>query len=174
MPVAMVSQPITGEDLLALPDDGVQRWLVRGELREKHPAPGEQSMTIRNRWHSRIMATIAKCLGVWRDSQPLPRGEVLCGEAGVRLSRDPETTVGIDVGYVSPEVVARQSDETTIIDGVPLLIVEILSPSDTTVEIEEKTNLYLAAGVALIWIVNPYRRTVTVIRSCRRADCERE
>ncbi len=50
---------MTTEQLLALPDDGVERWLIRGQLREK-PAmvghSGEKIVTIRNRWHSRIMA----------------------------------------------------------------------------------------------------------------------
>jgi hypothetical protein len=40
---------MTTEELLALPPGGVERWLIRGKLRQK-------PMTIRNRWHSRIMA----------------------------------------------------------------------------------------------------------------------
>jgi Uma2 family endonuclease len=62
------------------------------------------------------------------------------------------------------ELLARQTDETTLIDGVPLLAVEILSPSDTIDEINEKIDAYLSAGVPLVWIVDPYRRTVTIYR----------
>ena len=83
-------QLLTTEQLLAMPDDGKERWLIHGELREK-------VMTRRNRGHSRLEAVIAKLLGVWNDQQPPPRGEVLVGEAGVRLRRNPDTTVGIDV-----------------------------------------------------------------------------
>src|SRR5207244_109794 len=124
-------------------------------------------MTVRNRTHSRIMVImvrVARFLDNWLDQQPEPRGQVLCGEAGVRLRRDPDTTAGVDVVYVSAEVMARQSDDTTLIDGVPVLAVEIRSPNDTVEEINEKIDDYLAAGVALVWVIDPHRRTVEICR----------
>jgi Uma2 family endonuclease len=42
--------------------------------------------------------------------------------------------------------------------------VEILSPSDVQEDIEEKIDALLQAGVPLVWIINPRRRTVTVYR----------
>src|SRR4051812_43921227 len=108
---------LTTRDLLALPDeDGVDRYLIRGQLREV-------PMTKRNRWHSRLTAWIGHLLLEWLEKQPEPRGDVFAGEAGCILRHDPDTTVGIDVVYVSAEVVARESDETTLIDGVPTLVV---------------------------------------------------
>ena len=164
MSVATEPRLMTTEELLALPDDGVERWLIRGQLREKKPQPGEKPMTIRNRTHSSIMARVTQFLNNWCDRQPEPRGRVLCGEAGVRLRRDPETTVGIDVVYVSAEVMAGQSDETTLIDGIPVLAVEILSPSNTVEEIDEKLDSYRAAGVPLVWVIDPHDRTVAIYR----------
>ena len=157
MSVAAVPSLMTTEELLALPQNGTERWLIRGELREK-------PMTVRNRWHSRIMARVVHVLENWRERQPEPRGAVLCGEAGCRLRRDPDTTVGIDVVYISAELAARESDETSLIDGVPLLVVEILSPSDTQEQIDEKIDGYLQAGVALVWVIDPHDRTVTIYR----------
>src|SRR6266851_7816155 len=124
--MAMAAEPklMTTEEMLALPENGVDRWLVRGQLREK-------PMTIRNRTHSRIMVRISYLLENWLERQPEPRGSVYCGEVGVRLRRDPDTTVGVDVTYVSADTMARQTDATTLIEGAPVLAVEILSPSDT-------------------------------------------
>src|SRR5207248_6325358 len=124
----------------------------------------EKPMTVRNRTHSRIMIRVGKFLDNWLDQQPEPRGEVLCGEAGVKLRRDPDTTVGIDVVYVSAEVAARPSDDTTLIDGVPVLAAEILSPNDTQEDINAKIDEYLDAGVALVWIIDPHDRTVLIYR----------
>ena len=42
---------VTTEQLLAMPDDGMERWLIRGELREK-------PMTVRNRFHSRALIRV--------------------------------------------------------------------------------------------------------------------
>jgi Uma2 family endonuclease len=62
---------------------------------------------------------------------------------------------------ISAKMAARQSDKTTLIEGVPQLVVEVLSPNDTLDEINEKIDTYLTAGVPLVWIVEPRRRTVT-------------
>jgi Uma2 family endonuclease len=155
--MATVATPMTTEELLALPDDGMERWLIAGELRER-------PMTIRNRFHSRTMICVGTELELWLRQQPQPRGQILGGEAGICLSHDPETTVGIDVVYVSADVLVRQTDETTIVDGVPTLAVEILSPNDTIEAIHEKITQYQKAGVPLIWTINPYDRIVTVYR----------
>jgi len=155
--MSTLASPITAEDLLALPDDGVERWIKDGELRKG-------GMTIRNRFHSKTLSRIVFALESWVRQQASPRGEVLCGEAGVRLRRDPELTVGIDAVYLSPELASQTFAGTTIVDGVPVLAVEILSPSDKQDEVEEKIDDYLGAGVLQVWEVNPRRRTVTVYR----------
>ncbi len=140
-----------------MPEDGVDRWLIAGELRQG-------SSTKRNRFHSRIMVCTATELEIWCRSLPRPRGQMLAGEVGIRLRRNPDTTVKVDVAYVSHEVLTRQTDEVTIIDGVPTLAVEILSPNDVIDDIAEKIQAYQDAGVPLVWIVDPYFRTVTVHR----------
>ncbi len=147
----------TVHDLLAMPDDGKDRWLIRGQLRE-------QEMTKRNRFHAALTGRLCQLIGVWIDTQPQPRGEVYGGEAGVYLARNPDTCVGIDVVYVGPEVVAAQTDETTLIEGVPTLVVEILSPYDVKKDVTEKVNDYLAAGVPLVWVIDPDYQSVTVHR----------
>ncbi|MBX3399938.1 MAG: Uma2 family endonuclease [Gemmataceae bacterium] len=152
------TMPMTTADLLALPDDGKRRWLIKGELRE-------QDMTVRNRFHSKTMANVSGLLFVWRSGQPLPRGDVVCGEAGVRLPGiEPETTIGVDVAYVSPDVLVQQSEQSTIIVGIPTLVVEILSPNDTQEEIDEMVEAYVKVGVPLVWLVDPTDRTVTIYR----------
>jgi Uma2 family endonuclease len=148
---------MTTEEMLALPENGVERWLINGRLREK-------PMTVRNRWHSRIMARVCYLLERWLEQQPEPRGQVLGGEAGVRLRRNPDVTVGIDVVYISAELAAHQPGDTRLIDGVPTLVVEILSPNDTQEEINEKIDTYRQAGVPLLWIINPHDRAVFIYR----------
>ncbi len=148
---------MTTEELLALQQEGIDRWLIRGQLRER-------LRVLHNRWHSRTMARLGSLLENWLERQPEPRGLVLGGEAGCRLRRDPDTTVGIDIVYVSAELAARQSDDMSLIDGVPVLVVEILSPNDTEAQINEKIDSYMQAGVALVWVIDPHDRTVRVYR----------
>jgi Uma2 family endonuclease len=151
------TRPLTTADLLAMPDDGRRRWLIRGRLRE-------QEKTIRNRFHSIAMVRLAGELYVWRSHQPAPRGEIVCGEARVCLPGEPETTIGVDIAYVLSGAIVYQTAETGLIEGVPTLVVEILSPSDAVGDIDEMITAYQAAGVPLIWVVDPRDRTVTIYR----------
>jgi Uma2 family endonuclease len=148
---------MTFEEFSALPDDGVERMLIRGKLWEK-------PMTKRNRKHSRANTRVAQHLANWLDAQPEPRGEVVCGEAGFDLTHDPDSGVGIDVAYVSAELSAATPESATYFDGAPVLAVEILSPSDRVDEIDAKIALYLESGVAVVWVLQPRFRTVTVYR----------
>lgn len=155
--MSVASPSMTTAELLALPENGTDRWLIAGELRE---CP----MPTRNRFHSRAMTCTATELEIWLRAQPSPRGQILSGDAGVRLRRNPDTTVGVDVVYVSADVLTRQAANTTIVDGVPILAVEILSPSDMVEAVNEKIDSYLDAGVPWVWIPEPHRRTVTTYR----------
>ena len=149
----------TTADLLAMPDDGVERWLMNGEI-------VEAGMTIRNKHHTRIQSRVSYLVEAWMETQPEPRGSAHAGEAGVRLRRDPELTVGIDLVYLAPALSAQAmaDDETTIIDGVPTLAVEILSPSDTVENVQSKIDTYREVGVSQVWVLDPHYRTVTVYR----------
>jgi Uma2 family endonuclease len=44
--------------------------------------------------------------------------------------------------------------------GAPDFIVEILSPSNTAIEMERKFNLYLEAGVREYWVIDPEHKGV--------------
>ncbi len=148
---------MTAEQFLMLPDTGTERELVRGLIEERE-------VTLRGRRHTRVGTKVARLLDTWLSQQPEPRGEVLTGEAAFRLASGPDTLVGIDVAYMSAAMATANPDDAFIIDGPPVLAVEILSPSDTQASITGKIQTYLDAGVQLIWVCEPVFRTVIVYR----------
>jgi Uma2 family endonuclease len=152
---------MTAEEFLALPYDGVERWLIRGELHEDR----DSEINRRNPDHSGVMATLAALLGTWIRSQPEPRGRGYISDVPFKLLADRDSLVGIDLAYISPELRAATPKGSSIVEGVPLLAVEILSPSDTHANIAGKVREYLAVGVPLVWIVDPDFETVTVYRA---------
>src|ERR671925_167188 len=103
MSIAELPRKMTTEELLAMPDDGVERWLIRGELRENP----EADMNRRSPDHGRTCVSIAYFLKSWVRSQKPPRGNVYSGDTLFKLREDRDTTVGIDVAYVSPATEAR-------------------------------------------------------------------
>jgi Uma2 family endonuclease len=121
-------------------------------------------MTRRNRGHSRVEIKIGYLLRKWIESRIDVHGEVLGGEAGVRLRRNPDTTVGVDVAYISEQTADANPDEDGMIEGAPILMVEVLSPSDKHEEVAEKVATYLECGVTIVWVVDVVFRTITVYR----------
>lgn len=156
MSIVETPRKMTAEELLALPDDGVERWLIRGELRENP----ESDMNRRNPDHSGTMTRVAALLDNWVRNQPQPRGRVYTGDAAFKLRPDRPTLVGIDVAYVSADLRARTPKGRRIVEGVPVLAVEILSPSDVHADISEKVQEYLAVGVQQVWVIDPDFETV--------------
>ena len=149
---------MTAEEFLALPDDpNLERMLIRGRVIE---VP-----TTRRSWfHSTVESNIVDILKRWRRSLAAGSFRIASGEAGSFLRRKPDTVVGTDVA-VFPHAAAPKADEkTTLFIRAPLLAVEILSPSDVLENVQEKISDYLAAGVPLVWIVDPHFRTVIVHR----------
>jgi Uma2 family endonuclease len=48
--------------------------------------------------------------------------------------------------------------------GAPDMVVEVLSPSNTAIEMERKLALYQAAGVREYWVIDPKNERVSVYR----------
>ncbi len=150
---------MTGEEFLGLPlKEEFDRELIRGVLKEK-------PMTRRNKFHGATEISVGAALHNWVRAQPRPRGRVYGGEIGVRLRRNPDTIVGIDVAYFSAEAVEANRSSKKVLDGAPVLAVEILSPSDQQEDILDKVEAYLNAGTLLVWVIEPVFKTVMVYRA---------
>jgi Uma2 family endonuclease len=70
---------------------------------------------------------------------------------------------GADVAFVSQSRWDATADDDNL-RGSPELVIEVLSPSNTKAEIQEKAALYLSTGALEFWVVNPKSKTVSVTR----------
>ena len=67
-----------------------------------------------------------------------------------------QTSAGVkvpDVAWGSCRFFEKQADQTPF-TVAPELCVEVVSPSNSTAEMEEKTALYLACGAEEVWLVD--------------------
>jgi len=81
---------VTADELLVMPDDGLRRELLRGEVRVMNPPGGR---------HSAVAMHVGSLLHVHARHHGL--GTVLAAETGFRLARDPDTVRAPDVAFVS-------------------------------------------------------------------------
>jgi Uma2 family endonuclease len=56
------------------------------------------------------------------------------------------------------------------LDGAPDLAIEILSPTNTIEEINDKLVEYFENGSRLVWVINPSQHYVLVYRSSQEPD----
>jgi Uma2 family endonuclease len=66
-----------------------------------------------------------------------------------------------DVAYVSAER-EKRIDLEGYLEGAPDLVIEVLSPSNSATEMNEKEHLCLENGAKEFWVVDPTRRIVKV------------
>jgi Uma2 family endonuclease len=145
---------VTADELLRMPDRGVRRELVRGEVREMSPGGSR---------HGRIGAKILSRLVAYVEASGL--GEVYNADTGFRLSSDPDTVRAPDVSFVTRERAEAIGDIEAFVPGAPDLAIEVISPTDSYGEVDEKVAEYLEAGCRMVVVVNPRRRTAAVYRS---------
>jgi Uma2 family endonuclease len=145
---------VTAEELLHMPDDGLRRELVRGEVIEMTPA---------GHHHGRITLNVTTPLDQHVRLHDL--GTVYAAETGFQIASDPDTVRAADVAFVRRDRLAEGEDTEGYWPGAPDLAVEVVSPGDRYTDVEAKVLEWLEAGTRMVVVVNPRRRTVTVYRS---------
>jgi Uma2 family endonuclease len=147
-------QLMTADELLALPRGEFRYELVNGELKKMSPAGHN---------HGRI--TIRLTLPIAQHVREHSLGEVYAAETGFKLASNPDTVRAPDIAFIRQQRVDEVGETKGYWPGAPDLAVEVLSPDDRVVEVEEKVSEWLTAGTKQVWVVSAKLRTVTVYRS---------
>lgn len=135
--------PFTEDDLADRPDDGHRYEIIDGALLVT-PSPTPDHQTFVGSLHALLRAACPAEL------------KVFVAPLDVGLS---SSTV------VQPDLlVARKADiRPTRVEGSPVLVVEVLSPSTRSIDLGTKRLAYEAAGVPAYWLVDPDVPSLTVL-----------
>ncbi|NBC17308.1 MAG: Uma2 family endonuclease [Bacteroidetes bacterium] len=137
----------TYDDLREMPETMDRYEIIDGTL---YMSPSA------NVWrHQRAAGNLYMMLRHWLDAHDW--GEVYFAPADVVMT--PDKAVQPDLFVVAKE---RLDIVDAYVDGVPDLIVEVVSPSSITYDRKTKYNLYEKVGVREYWIVDPEAHTVDV------------
>lgn len=135
MPVMPREGDWTVDDLLDVPDDGLQYELAEGVLLVT-PAPRPR--------HQRVLRNLFEVV----QAAVLPELEVFF--APLDFQPSPRTSLQPDL------LVARRSEVGEVNITAPLLLaVEVLSPSTRAKDLMLKRGLYESYGVASYWVIDP-------------------
>ena len=151
----MTTTPTTTADqLLHMPDDGFRYELVKGKLIKMAPAGNQHG-------------TVAMRIG-WRLAQYVEThrlGTVFAAETGFQIASNPDTVRAPDAAFVNQMRIEQAGEVQGYWPGPPDLAVEVISPSDTYTEVENKVLNWLDAGTLMVVVINPRQQAVTVYHS---------
>ena len=139
----------TYDDYARLPNDGWKYEVIRGEL-YMSPAPRPR--------HQRSLLRLSAEMERFASQRQL--GEVYISPIDVILPRNLGTPVQPDILFIRADNLGIVGETT--IDGVPDLVIEILSPSNWVDDRRVKFAVYAEAGVEEYWIVDPKAVTLEV------------
>jgi Uma2 family endonuclease len=138
----MQPKKLTYSDYARIPDDGKRYEVLEGGLLVT-PAP--------NIPHQRASKRLLRQLEDYFEPRGL--GEVFDAPVDVILSD--HDIVQPDLVVAPPERISKRA-----IEGPPMLVVEILSPSTERTDRISKGRRYAALGVPHYWLADPDRRTL--------------
>lgn len=154
---------LTLEEFERLPEeDAFRQELSRGQL-VREPRPGAR--------HGWLAARLFRAIDGHVRERELGAAVI---ETGFLLPLHPATVRGPDVAFISKERLPPGEVPTGFWPLAPDVAVEVLSPSNTAAQMQEKVLEYLEAGSRLVWVVDPRSRTVTVWRPPARGRVLRE
>jgi Uma2 family endonuclease len=134
----------TAEQLVAMPDDGNRYELVNGVLKMMSPAGSE---------HGQIAERISRRLGNHVESNHL--GATYAAETGFRIGTSPDTVGAPDAAYVSHSRLKSVEPTSGYLALAPDLVVEVVSPSDSSSDVEAKAEQWLNAGTLVVIVADP-------------------
>ena len=111
-----------------------------------------------NTYHQTILMELAKQIAVFLTGKPC---KVIPAPYDVRLFYEEDES---DDTVVQPDILVICDKEKLGKEGgrgAPDFVVEILSPSNTAIEMQRKFDLYREAGVREYWVLNPENKTLS-------------
>ncbi|HEV7506160.1 MAG TPA: Uma2 family endonuclease [Thermoanaerobaculia bacterium] len=141
----------TFEDYLRLPDDGQRYEVLRGKLYVT-PAPAYD--------HQFPVTKLTSFLDVFVTKRDL--GVLLVAPFDVRLPERLADPVEPDLVFFRKGNEPQSGDK--YFEGVPDLVIEVLSPKSRRVDHGTKMEIYREAGIPEYWLVDPLARAVLIYR----------
>ena len=153
----------TWEEFVALPRDVIQGCeLIDGRIVRKHIWDGEElGMTRDMASHTRVVRLAWRYLDVAAVQSRLGAAYA---ELTIRVGSDRSSSRRPDVAVILGEM---PTDDDALLNMVPEMVVEVVSPNNTAVDMFDKVEEYLAVGIQLVWLALPNSRTVIAFRPDR-------
>lgn len=135
---------LTADEYAQLPDEGSCTELIRGKVVQLHqPFPR----------HGQICARIIRVVGDFAEQHQL--GHVIGNDAGILISRNPDTVRGGDIWFIGYDQIPPGPLPQGFLEVIPGLVFEVKAPADRWSQILAKIVEYLDLGVKVVCVLDP-------------------
>jgi Uma2 family endonuclease len=148
--------PIRAEAFARIADAIGPCELIDGEIVPRAPSRFSQA---------KITSTV--CYLLESHNRRRRFGRVLLGKPGFIVRRGPDTVRGADVAFISYYRLPKDTSIKGFLEVPAEFIIEVLSDDVSWSEMETKIGEYHAAGVDLVWVLDP--RTLSLRAYARGA-----
>ena len=141
---------LTADEFAALPRNGLRLELIRGEIVAMAPAFDD---------HGETAMSLSILLGQYVRTNKL--GRMYAAETGFLIAENPDTVRAPDMAYIATDRMPPKGPPGWV-RVMPDLVAEVVSSGDRPAEISEKVQMWLDAGVKLVWVLYPTRQVIEV------------
>ena len=124
------SKPVTADQLAGMSAEG-RLELVRGEVVEMAPTSFE---------HGAIVAKLTMLMNHHATTRGL--GKVVTGDVGFHLAKEPDLVRAPDIAFLTSDSIPTGLASRRFVEGAPVLVVEVVSPTDRASDIVERIDDY--------------------------------
>lgn len=154
----MSGAPITAAEFAAtrqdLPEAG--RW---HELHDGMPV----LLSAPDDVHGTIVMNLSKALALWLQTQPVGSRSYACPGIAVQVKANPDTVYVPAISIFQGGIPFSQFD-SALATEVPRVVIDVASSNDRRTDMRLRTTAYMKHGVEMVWIPDPFKKEVQVIR----------
>lgn len=113
--------------------------------------------------HGTVVLNLSRALAEWFRDQPTEYHGYAAHDVGIHVETTPDTVLIPSISYFDEGERFGQSD-LVIAELLPRLVVDIASSNDRRQLMRERTLMFLNHGVECVWIPDPFKREVQILR----------
>jgi Uma2 family endonuclease len=148
---------LTAADLATLPTElpsGTVRYELHHGVLVTMPPPGEI--------HGAVESNLSYHLK--GQGELRGHGKARSGDVGIVLARNPDHVDGADAVFITNARLPIRRTPEGYLETIPELIVEVRSTHDALAALERKAQDYLNASAVVVWVIDPFNRSVVEYR----------
>lgn len=113
--------------------------------------------------HGNVVLNLSRAFAIWLQQSGASFRGYACHELGLHVEQDPDSVYVPAISFFDQGPLFSQTD-LIVASQVPRVVVDVASAADRRREMERRIHAYLKLGVQVVWIPDPLKNEIQVVR----------